>query len=122
MLNCLSFFRLREREWRSFDRSYTKSWQWNDYGRRTDEFQYDGKKFYPGPLKFGKSNFRLILKPTANSQIGSGTAIANPVSQVVIAKDKSGSIVHSPVASAVAGPGGIAHAQSDLYLYEYVTV
>ncbi|KAJ0180147.1 hypothetical protein K1T71_004738 [Dendrolimus kikuchii] len=98
-----------EREWRRFDGSYTKSWQWNDYGRRADEFQYDGKSFIPGPLKFGKSNFRLILKPTANAQIGSGTAIANPVSQVVVAKNTSGSIVHNPVASAVAGPGGIAH-------------
>lgn len=52
--------------------------------------------------------------------VGRSVAIANPISNVVIARNKVGAIVHAPVAAAVAGPGGIAHAQSDLNLYEYV--
>lgn len=62
----------------------------------------------------------LFLKPVAHAITSDGIAIANPVSHVVIGKDRGGSIAHNPVASAVAGPGGIAHAQSDLYIYDYV--
>lgn len=78
--------------------------------------------FQKGSTKFEDSPFILFLKPVAHAINAKGTAVANPISQVVIARDQTGSIVHTPVASAIVGPGGVAHAQSDLYLYEYVTV
>jgi hypothetical protein len=69
-----------------------------------------------------KDAFVLFLKPVANAISSSrGVAVANPISNVVVSREDLGSIVHTPVASAVVGPGGIAHAQSDLYLYEYFT-
>lgn len=67
------------------------------------------------------NDFTIFLKPIAHAVSSKGVAIANPISEVVIARNKTGSIVHTPVAAAVVGPGGVAHAQSDLYLYEYVS-
>lgn len=64
--------------------------------------------------------FQLFVKPIANALSVRGIAIANPVSNVIIARNTTASIVHAPLASAIAGPGGIAFAQSDLNLYEYV--
>lgn len=66
------------------------------------------------------STFTLFIRPIAHALSSRGAALANPISQVVIARDQSGTIFHAPIATAVAGPGGVAHAQSDLYLYEYV--
>lgn len=77
--------------------------------------------FQEGPLKLNDSTFMLFLKPIAHALSSKGTALANPISQVVVAKNQKGTIFHAPLATAVAGPGGVAHAQSDLYLYEYVT-
>lgn len=62
------------------------------------------------------------MKPSAQASSGKGVAIANPVSNVILSKGKTGTIIHNPSASAVVGPGGIAHAQSDLYVYEFSTI
>ncbi|XP_063839326.1 uncharacterized protein LOC135088445 [Ostrinia nubilalis] len=85
------------------------------FSRRSDEYQYNGGGFVKGPWR--PDSFFLFLKPTANA-INSprGVAIANPVSNVIIGRNELGTVGHSPVASAVVGPGGIAHAQSDLYV------
>lgn len=75
--------------------------------------------FQEAPLRMDDSTFMLYIKPIAYAKSIKGTAIANPVSKVIIGKNKIGTILHTPVAAAIAGPGGIAHAQSDLYLYEF---
>lgn len=72
-------------------------------------------------MNFGDADFLLFVKPEAHAISSKGVAIANPISHVVIAQGKKGSVVHSPVAAAVVGPGGIAHAQLDLYIYEYIS-
>lgn len=59
----------------------------------------------------------MVLEPVAHAVSTKGAAIATPVSQVIIDSKKHGTIVHNPLAVAVVGPGGIAHAQSDLYLF-----
>lgn len=62
----------------------------------------------------------LRLQPEALAVSGSGgLAVANPESHVAIRRNDSGIVVHMPKATAVVGPGGIAHAQSDLYLYDF---
>ncbi|CAG4936605.1 unnamed protein product [Colias eurytheme] len=65
--------------------------------------------------------FVLRLNPEALAVSGArGSSIANPVSQVFINSSDKGSIMHSPVATAVAGPGGIAHALSELDSTQYL--
>lgn len=66
--------------------------------------------------------FTIYVKPSAQALSGKGVAIANPVSKVVLARGKTATIIHTPMASAIVGPGGIAHAQSDLYVYEYIAI
>ncbi|XP_075970157.1 uncharacterized protein LOC142972765 [Anticarsia gemmatalis] len=91
---------------------------WSGYEHRkgTDVYRFNGVNFQKAPLNLEDTTFMLFIRPVAHAKSLKGTAIANPISQVIIAKDKSGTIVHAPVATAVVGPGGIAHAQSDLYL------
>ncbi|KAI8428792.1 hypothetical protein MSG28_007464 [Choristoneura fumiferana] len=85
------------------------------YNQQPQEYQYDGRNFIHYPA-IADSTFTLYLNPIAHAMNGPrGTAIANPVSHVIIGGSQKGSIVFNPVASAVVGPGGIAHAQSDLY-------
>lgn len=88
--------------------------------KKSDLYAYDGMNFRETPLKLEDTTFMLFIKPIANALNTEGAALANPISHVVIARNQSGTIYHSPIASAVAGPGGVAHAQSDLYLYEFV--
>lgn len=66
--------------------------------------------------------FTIYMKPRAHALNGNGVAIANPVSNVILPHGRKGTIIHTPTASAVVGPGGIAHAQSDLYVYEFSTM
>lgn len=63
----------------------------------------------------------LILKPQATAVAGvEGKAISNPLSRAVLKKGSNADILFEPQAVAIAGPGGIAHAQSDLEIsYDY---
>ncbi|CAG9785315.1 unnamed protein product [Diatraea saccharalis] len=102
--------------WGDFQRDYGR--KSSGFSRRSDEYQYNGASFVKGPW-MAKDSFILYLKPTAHAMNSPrGVAVANPVSNVLVSRNDIGSIVHSPVASAIVGPGGIAHAQSDLNLYE----
>lgn len=57
----------------------------------------------------------LILKPVAKSVAGiDGQAISNPLSRAILRQGMNVDILFEPEAVAVAGPGGVAHAQSDL--------
>lgn len=67
----------------------------------------------------------LVLKPVARAIAGQdGRAIATPVSRAVLQGGTNADILFEPEAVAVAGPGGIAHAESDLEIsYEdYVKI
>lgn len=88
--------------------------------KSSDQYIYNGMDFQEVPLNMEDTTFMLFIKPIAHALNSQGTALANPISQVVIARNQSGTILHAPLATAVAGPGGVAHAQSDLYLYEFV--
>lgn len=63
----------------------------------------------------------LILKPQATAVAGvEGKAISNPLSRAILRKNSNADILFEPQAVAIAGPGGIAHAQSDLEIsYDY---
>jgi hypothetical protein len=57
----------------------------------------------------------LILSPEAYSTAGEGgTAVSIPLSRAVIKRGHNVDIIFDPRAVAVAGPGGIAHSQSNL--------
>lgn len=57
----------------------------------------------------------LILKPVARSIAGvDGTAISTPLSRAILRQGMNVDILFEPEAVAIAGPGGIAHAESDL--------
>lgn len=57
----------------------------------------------------------LILKPVARALAGvQGTAISNPLSKAKLRYGTNVDILFEPEAVAIAGPGGIAHAESDL--------
>lgn len=69
-----------------------------------------------------KDTVTLVLKPVARAIAGQdGRAIATPVSRAVLQAGMNVDILFEPEAVAVAGPGGIAHAESDLEIsYEAV--
>ncbi|XP_053602820.1 uncharacterized protein LOC128670840 [Plodia interpunctella] len=99
---------------RDYEQYQNRGFSW-----RSDIYQHNAGRFVKDELKPKISKFSIFVRPRAFALSGSGgVAIANPVSNVVIAQNDIGSVVHAPSAAAVAGPGGIAHAQSDLYLYE----
>lgn len=82
------------------------------------EYHYDGMDFKKGLLE--NTTLWIHLSPMAHAITGTnGIAIANPISEVIVGKNKHVSIAYNPEATAIAGPGGIAHAESDLNLYEY---
>lgn len=57
----------------------------------------------------------LILKPVARSIAGvDGKAISTPLSKAILRQGTNVDILFEPEAVAIAGPGGIAHAESDL--------
>jgi hypothetical protein len=59
----------------------------------------------------------LVLKPAAKAVAGAeGIAIAAPLSRAVVRKGQEVNIHFNPDAVAVAGPGGVAHAHSDLII------
>lgn len=64
----------------------------------------------------------LILKPVARSVAGvDGKAISMPLSKAILRQGTNVDILFEPEAVAIAGPGGIAHAESDLEItYEDV--
>ncbi|KAF5273642.1 hypothetical protein FQR65_LT04642 [Abscondita terminalis] len=60
----------------------------------------------------------MILKPVAKAVAGQeGTAIATPLSTALVRQGTNVDILYEPEAVAIAGPGGIAHAQSDLEIF-----
>ena len=62
----------------------------------------------------------LILKPVARAVAGQrGRAIATPLSRAILRQNVNVDVLFEPEAVAIAGPGGIAHAESDLeIMYE----
>lgn len=57
----------------------------------------------------------LILKPVARAIAGpEGKAMATPLSRAVLRRNSNVDILFEPDSVAIAGPGGIAHAESDL--------
>ncbi|KAF7267454.1 hypothetical protein GWI33_019320 [Rhynchophorus ferrugineus] len=60
----------------------------------------------------------LILKPQSTAVAGvEGKAVSNPLSKAILRKGIDVDILFEPAAVAIAGPGGIAHAQSDLEIH-----
>jgi hypothetical protein len=71
------------------------------------------------PSEQGKPT-TLVLKPAAKAVAGAnGIAIAAPLSRAVVRKGQEVKIHFDPDAVAVVGPGGFAHAHSDLLLSYY---
>lgn len=57
----------------------------------------------------------LILQPVARAiAADDGKAVATPLSRAVLRQGTNVDILFEPEAVAIAGPGGIAHAQSEL--------
>ncbi|XP_041976541.1 uncharacterized protein LOC121731248 isoform X4 [Aricia agestis] len=75
-----------------------------------DIYNFDGRKFVPNLQ--GQPKFTFHLKPSAYASNGEGIAISNPISTVILRPGDVAKIVHDPEATAVAGPGGIAHADA----------
>lgn len=64
----------------------------------------------------------ILLQPSARAVSGKdGTSIANPISRVVLRKNrpKPTTILYRPQAVAISGPGGTSHAQAELII-DYV--
>lgn len=62
-----------------------------------------------------KNTVTLILKPIARAIAGlEGRAMATPLARAVVERGTNADILFEPDAVAIVGPGGIAHAQSDL--------
>lgn len=62
-----------------------------------------------------KDTVTLILKPMARAVAGlEGRAVATPLSRAVVERGTNADILFEPDAIAIVGPGGIAHAQSEL--------
>ncbi|CAH2107753.1 unnamed protein product [Euphydryas editha] len=86
--------------------------------RAAEVFNYDGENIVDHLTK--DSTFIFNISPRAFSMSGeNGIAISNPISNVVIRKGEVGSIIHTPLSTAIAGPGGFAYAESELNVYEY---
>lgn len=59
----------------------------------------------------------IDLQPSAEASAEeNGTAIATPVAQAIIKKGQRVRLIFNPKAVAIAGPGGRAHAYSDLII------
>lgn len=66
----------------------------------------------------GSDTATLILKPVARAIAGQdGRAISTPVSRALLRRGTNVDILYEPESVAIAGPGGVAHAQSDLEIY-----
>ncbi|XP_026485983.2 uncharacterized protein LOC113393353 [Vanessa tameamea] len=84
----------------------------------TEVFNYDGENFVDHLAK--DPTFIFHINPRAFAKSGeNGVAISNPISSVIIRKGEPGSIIHTPRATAIAGPGGIAHAEAIQYIPFY---
>lgn len=60
----------------------------------------------------------LILKPVARAIAGQdGKAFSTPVSRALLRRGTNVDVLYEPESVAIAGPGGVAHAQSDLEIY-----
>lgn len=63
----------------------------------------------------------LVFQPVAVAKAGlNGKAISTPISRAVLRKGVNADIIFEPETIAIAGPGGIAHAESVLEIYEEV--
>ncbi|XP_048485008.1 uncharacterized protein LOC105382154 [Plutella xylostella] len=90
--------------------------------RRLSDADGAADRFAFGPnsdLSKKDSMFSIVVGPVAHAVSGDA-AIATPVSRVWARRGAAGTVLHAPRASAIAGPGGIAHAQSDLARTEYL--
>ncbi|VVC92242.1 unnamed protein product [Leptidea sinapis] len=87
---------------------------------KPEYYKFDENGFLKTEDEDKDSEYHLYLSPSALAVSGlKGTAVANPISQVVVRRGQTVSIAYKPKATAIVGAGGIAHAQSDLYIYEY---
>ncbi|XP_035428810.2 uncharacterized protein LOC118261894 [Spodoptera frugiperda] len=102
-----------------YGRGWRRDGQWSREMKSSDQYIYNGMDFQEVPLNMEDTTFMLFIKPIAHALNSQGTALANPISQVVIARNQSGTILHAPLATAVAGPGGVAHAASVQYVPFY---
>lgn len=81
-------------------------------------YNYDGDKFIQHLSQ--DPVYIIHVNPKALAVSGlKGVSIANPISKVILRKGEVASIIYKPLATAVVGPGGIAHAESELNVYEY---
>jgi hypothetical protein len=82
--------------------------------------EIDFGTYFPG-TSFQKSGdddeATLILEPSAKAIAGNdGTAISAPLSHAILRKGTSVKVLFRPQSVALAGSGGVAHAQADLIL------
>lgn len=83
---------------------------------RVDRFFFPSKD----EVSTTKTKQLLIFRPEAHSTAESmGTAVSNPISRAIVKKGSNFEIIFDPKAVAVAGPGGTAHAESDLIIDYY---
>ncbi|XP_046960626.1 uncharacterized protein LOC124530486 [Vanessa cardui] len=84
----------------------------------TEVFNYDGQNFVHELTQ--EPTYIFHINPRAFAKSGeNGVAISNPISSVIIRKGESGLIIYTPKATAIAGPGGIAHAEAIQYIPFY---
>jgi len=59
----------------------------------------------------------LVLAPVSKAEAGkNGVAVSSPIAHAVIHPGQNAHIVFEPQSSASAGPGGLAHAHTDLFV------
>ncbi|XP_050664259.1 uncharacterized protein LOC126964953 [Leptidea sinapis] len=87
---------------------------------KPEYYKFDENGFLKTEDEDKDSEYHLYLSPSALAVSGlKGTAVANPISQVVVRRGQTVSIAYKPKATAIVGAGGIAHADSTQYLPFY---
>ncbi|CAH0728053.1 unnamed protein product, partial [Brenthis ino] len=86
--------------------------RWEGPQKKNNEvYNYDGDKFVPYLQQ--DPTYIIDISPRALAVGGMhGVAISNPKSNVILRKGQVASIIHSPIATAIVGAGGIAHADA----------
>lgn len=92
------------------------------YVKNKNTIQKDRIISFRNENQAGNDITTLILKPVARAVAGvEGKAVSTPVSRAVLRPGTNVDILFEPEAVAIAGAGGIAHAESDLEIsYEEI--
>lgn len=92
------------------------------YVKNKNTIQRDKIISFRNPDQTDNDITTLILKPVARAVAGvEGKAVSTPVSKAVLRPGTNVDILFEPEAVAIAGAGGIAHAESDLEIsYEEI--